>query len=282
MPPLYADQTYWESRFKQESQFEWLGTGDLLLNHLRYHLKMCNEGPSFDRDLPRTLQIGAGNSHLDKKIINIYKDLGMEGRKDRYPLVVNTDFSSAAVNRANAKNNQAEHRTSSTVWEISDALNWQNVRDLLQQYGRFDAVVDKSTSDAISCGENIVLQYMDQPGQISNDDSINPFCVQHMRLNGDKLISLEPLHLLAIHMASLVNPGGVWTVLSYSANRFPFLKPAEADDFTRSPIAAGRWWRLKSVEEVEAPSGQGREGVHAPTVMHSLYVLERTEVSCVF
>jgi hypothetical protein len=93
------------------------------------------------------------------------------------------------------------------------------------------------------------------------------------------------LKLLALHLASAVVEGGVWVCLSYHGDRFPFLThdSGGGDELkeNRMPQQGGaldmrKYWSVRKKEEVEAPSGQDRAGVHAPTVVHSLYVLERT------
>jgi hypothetical protein len=274
MPPEYADESFWDKRFTKERRFEWLGSGDPLLSHIRSHLEERKRASDNLPHLPLTLHIGAGTSLLSEGIIDLYEDLGFVGDV----AVVNTDFAAEAV--ANAERAAVPVRSSGlrSEWTKVDALSWTHNLGVARRFGEggdgtqtFDVVVDKSTSDAISCGHDLVFRR----GAGGKDE--HPAIASVVSAQGE--VVLEPLRLLALHLAAIVRPEGIWVVLSYSADRFPFLRRGMAEESQPPPeLDASRWWTVETVEEVEAPSGQQREGVHAPQVTHRAYVLRRTDV----
>jgi hypothetical protein len=266
-PPSYGDRAFWDTRFLTETHFEWLGAGGPLVTHIQEHLERAAK--SDGSSLPKTLHIGAGTSVLHEHILHIYQRL--------YPsvdeiAVVNTDYSAEAVTKG-ARTMRQDMAWPTSAWETSDALSWVDVRDLAQKYGTagaglqtFKLVVDKSTSDAISCHEDIEIGHADRPDA---ETTLHPLLI-----NLDSPI--DPLQLLALHLAAIVRPGGVWLALSYSANRFPFLENGGTD---KEPdmVGASRWWRVEAVDPIEVPSAANKHGVHAPTIMHHLYRLRRTD-----
>ncbi|KAI7532532.1 hypothetical protein KC316_g16966, partial [Hortaea werneckii] len=181
-----------------------------------------------------------------------------------------------------------------TLWEQSDHLSADDTKQLLHSDGNngrlFNTIVDKSTSDAISCGLDveITLPYAIHSTTLSQttlDNSIRPFTAK-----------VHPLHLLAVHLAALTEPGkGRWVVVSYNEDRFPFFSPfvaTHAEGALREDILeAGfpdpkRLWTLVEKRQVKVPppSPDGgmvthaRRVVHTPDVFHWVYVLARTDV----
>jgi hypothetical protein len=273
MPPEYADRSFWEARFTKEQHCEWLGAGEPLLKYVRAHLEALRR--SKPDNIPTTLHIGAGTSLMSESILDLYERLGYTDGM----AIMNTDFAAEAI--AKAKRARESSRTSGlrSMWIKADALSWGDMISLSSKYHddggggpAFDAVVDKSTSDAISCGPDIVLR-LDPNNQSRNQ---HPALIAALKDQNE--VVLEPLQLLALHLAAIVRPGGLWAVLSYSANRFPFLKSKTAANNQKPAIDACKWWTIEAVEEVEAPSGQERPGVHSPKVTYNVYVLRRTNI----
>jgi hypothetical protein len=267
MPPSYADKNFWDTRFEAEISFEWLGEGDIIVDAVRKTIMQQNENHSLGetRFIPKILHIGAGTSDLDTKLLSIT----VCGERDS--LLVNTDFSPQAMKKAIQRSHLGNND-----WRVSDALSWKDISELHQVYGQFNIVVDKSTSDAISCGEDIIIA--NQAG--TDTKPTHPLYMQLLQSNREIPIAIPPLEMLALHLASVVNPGGTWIVLSYSSNRFPFLGEDEASSYETSRVPVmGQWWRVDHVVPIEAPSGQSNENVYAPAIMHYLYVLKRTSMS---
>jgi hypothetical protein len=267
MPPNYGAQGFWDARFKKEIHFEWLNDGAPIIRRIQDYLK--NRANSDDLVVhPQTLHIGAGTSTLHEQILHVYKELFPEFKD---VAVVNTDFSAGAVAKGMAL--QQYRSGPISVWEVSDILKWSHVKSLAKIYGAGDArlqvfelVVDKSTSDAISCNEDIEFGHVDEP-------ELHP-CLTRLI---PETSSVDPLQVLALHLAAIVKPKGVWIILSYSSNRFPFLAGGGTGEGEADVVHADRWWEVEMVESVEAPSAAGKDGVHVPTVMHHLYVLRRTD-----
>ena len=181
-------------------------------------------------------------------------------------------------------------------WSCLDLLSLDATISLMeQQYERghlFDLVLDKSTSDSISCGANVHLQ-------LPYPLSINGWTRGVLASGVAQIAAIHPLHALAVHLAALTTPRtGKWIAISYSEDRFPFFPPyprsASHGFLEESTIQAGfahpnQLWRLEAKEKVE-PDVEKEETlaqrrdrlkkgiVHRPQVSHWLYVLVRTDV----
>ncbi|KAI6828164.1 hypothetical protein KC340_g9258 [Hortaea werneckii] len=291
MPPSFAEQAYWDQRFRDNrNAFEWLlpppDVAQLIGDIIR----------DASIDSPRILHIGAGTSNLSSHLKNLISD-----SKD----VCNTDFSKEAV--AVGKALEAEQVQAAgelprrenvdeclTLWEQSNHLSADDTKQLLHSDGNngrlFNTIVDKSTSDAISCGLDveITLPYAINSNTTSqtNPDSSAPA----------QIAKVHPLHLLAVHLAALTEPSkGRWVVVSYNEDRFPFFSPfvaTHAEGALRDDIIdAGfpdpkRLWTLVEKRQIKVPPPssdggivtQARRVVHTPDVFHWVYVLARTDV----
>lgn len=224
MPPNYESESFWNTRFKTESHFEWLGDGretiiPVLQQYLLTHDKNAKELP------PKTLHIGAGTSTLSSAILRTYHNI-YESQTEMRGVVVNTDFAEEAVERGRQS---AEAVRGEVRWEKVDLLSWGDCKKLVPYLSSgeggelFEVVVDKSTSDAISCGEDVSFNSQALTGD-PGYSSTHPLIVQLLSRSQSVVpVVLEPLELLALHLASLVRPGGMWIALSYSERRFPFL-----------------------------------------------------------
>ncbi|KAH9937320.1 uncharacterized protein B0H18DRAFT_867595, partial [Fomitopsis serialis] len=233
---------------------------------------------------PRLLHIGAGNSTLSQRIREAYDEVHGHASWDE-SVIVNLDYSEAAVqNGQQAETVRTQGRGERSMrWVQADVLQWEDLAPLVdwengQDGGAFPhkrdgkpfaIVVDKSTSDAIACGEDIKL---------TASSRCHPAIQKHIVCNGVQEASLDPVQLLALNLASLVRPGGVWIILSFSSSRASFLgnhspKESREDTDTMDPALH---WSLEEHHMVDAPTGQSREGVYAPPVQHHLYVLRRS------
>lgn len=285
MPSDYHLRSFWEQRFTEEQHFEWLGDGqDTLIPRLRTYLRAestsAEEQPSSSSRPPRTLHIGAGNSAMSERIRDAYEEFYGEQHWDE-SAIVNLDFSDAAV--ANGREAEASRhggRGSGTLWVQADVLQWSDIAPLVKRKegGQgdegdendeelFAVVLDKSTSDAIACGEDIVLT--------AASGQCHPIIREHIRPD----VKVEPVHLLALNLAPIVRPGGVWVILSYSSSRASFLEGhvrKTIQDEESSSLDPGDYWSLEEHSTVDAPTGQSKEGVFAPPVQHHVYVLRRS------
>ncbi|KAI7271857.1 hypothetical protein KC345_g7194 [Hortaea werneckii] len=291
MPPSFAEQAYWDQRFRDNrNAFEWLlpppDVAQLIGDIIR----------DASIDSPRILHIGAGTSNLSSHLKSLISD-----SKD----VCNTDFSKEAVavgkaleaeqvQVAGASHEKEDVNECLTLWEQSDHLSADDTNQLLHSDGNngrlFNTIVDKSTSDAISCGLDveITLPYPIHSTTTSqtNLDSFTPL----------QTAKVHPLHLLAVNLATLTEPGkGRWVVVSYNEDRFPFFSPfvaTHAEGALRDDIIeAGfpdpkRLWTLAEKRQVKVPPPspdggmvtRARRVVHTPDVFHWVYVLARTDM----
>ncbi len=281
-PPQYHLESFWEERFNKESHFEWLGDGQRTILPLIRDFVLQ---PNYDSEPPRLLQIGVGTSMLSDQIIDIYQEkYGDVGGAT----IVNTDFAQRAVTRGMASESAREHK--SVRWERADLLIWRDVVALLALLGTkensnlFAIVVDKSTSDAISCADNIVVQFQVE-GQSpqakilspSTIDDVFPLVKQFLTQQSRTTISFLPIEILALHLAAVVEPDGIWLALSYSQDRFQFLED-KTNDTARPALQPSMYWHVERVKGVDAPSGLVKEDVYTPQVQHYVYVLRRTAV----
>ncbi|CCM04457.1 uncharacterized protein FIBRA_06637 [Fibroporia radiculosa] len=287
MPPEYHLQSFWDSRFKTESHFEWLGDGQhTLIPQLRTFLRSQQQSNPSETP-PRVLHIGAGTSTLSDRIREVYYDVYGDTMGVGSHVIVNTDYAETAVQRGvEAEIARAqEQRGGGVRWVQTDILKWKDIAQLVDispttgghASGRntelFAAVMDKSTSDAIACGADIRLDELRTRADIH--PTLEAYLAEH-----DAPPSMHPIELLSLHLASLVRPGGVWISLSYSPNRFPSLKTelgTNGREDRAGVLRTSRYWDMEICEAVAAPSGMSKAGVHAPTVHDYVYVLRRTD-----
>lgn len=120
----YGDPEYWERRYAErpEATFDWLEEYEALV-------------PVFQRFLAppqRIMMLGCGNAELSEKMY-------LSGYKN----IHNIDISKVVIAQMKARNTDKKEMQ----WEVMDA------RKLGYPSESFDAVIDKSTLDAILCGD---------------------------------------------------------------------------------------------------------------------------------
>ncbi|KAI0778329.1 hypothetical protein BD413DRAFT_508416 [Trametes elegans] len=267
MPPDYELQSYWKERFDGEHHFEWLGDGkDTILPHVRSYLRTSlSPAHPTPGSPPRLLHIGAGTSSLSERLRELYLDVYGADTDER--AIVHTDFAENLV----AREREAEEARRAKGgpekgmrWFCLDVLRWTEVKALLDLAGPFEVVVDKSTSDAISCGEDVSYE--------GKDAAKHPAIDKYLTTHGGEKTTFAAVELLAIHLASVVRAGGLWVALTFSSNRFSFLSAIGKGDAS-SPRAMD-YWNLERVIAVEAPSGT-KSNVHAPVVQHYVCLIRR-------
>ncbi|KAF9584718.1 hypothetical protein BGW38_005442 [Lunasporangiospora selenospora] len=182
---------YWSDRFEHEQTFEWLMPWSVLEPHMRA-LSLLPQ----DMDSTRILNLGCGNSTLPL-------DLHQAG----YHHVTSVDFVGSVVQRMKEHCEKAigwsspktepeavdelaaSHLNKAVVASSSCPLQFLEM-DCLDMSSlpanKFNLCLDKSTSDAIACGDD------------ENSTKIRKLCEQ---------------------VARVVQPGGIWCVISYSRFR---------------------------------------------------------------
>jgi SAM-dependent methyltransferase len=293
-PPAFSDLKYWDNRFSSTSTpFDWLVSANSLDSLVLASIR------SISGERCKILHIGCGSSELSFRLGEL------AGKRED---VWNTDYSRVVIEQGRAIEEDCLSPTppasTSTVLdarppatgheEPSGRMNWK-VLDLLSvesitafraetKSESFDLIVDKSTSDAISCGPDLPLP--DSDASISSRSA--------------HTILLHPLELLALNLARLTRPGGRWICISYSSDRFEFLHQGTSsrtqsgnDGSTLRELEASRCWRLEHKEEIEVetqperavdagiPEGGGvtaRMPVFRPKQVNYSYILVRTDV----
>lgn len=269
MPPDYELQSYWNARFQNELHFEWLGDGsDTILPHLRSYL----QDPCVPSRPARLLHIGAGTSSLSERIRELYRNVYGPQVDER--AIVNVDFAENLVAREREKEAMRAVGGLGTGmrWVCADALKWRELEAALdlgeEGQGRtFDLVVDKSTSDAISCAEDV--------SYLSPSAGFHRVLEEIRAAQTSQKLSIPPVELLAVHLASLTRPGGLWVALTFSSNRFAFLSsPGQGHD--TPPPHAAKCWEVERVVTTDAPTRM--EGTsYAPVVQHYVFLIRRKD-----
>jgi hypothetical protein len=152
---------------------------------------------------------------------------------------------------------------------------------------RYALVIDKSTCDAIACGEDIEVAFPFPLRKVLKDasDLITP---RPKHAISSETHFVHPMNILALHLAVVTPPRARWIALSYSADRFSFItSPQSSEDAlpielwsNGFPLPSDYWTVLRK-EAIEVPQSSDKsfsEVVHRPTISHWVYVLERTDV----
>lgn len=306
-PPPFAQSTYWDERFtKNPAAFDWLLPANCLDRPIIDALR-ASPNPR-----PRLLHIGCGTSilslhlrtHVDdpRQVHNtdfsrVAIDLGARWERDVFESdqalpqdpEESSDGETPPTEQPQPRANSQTARPPRMRWSTLDLLSLPSIRRLAEDEREedgsapYDIIVDKSTCDAISCGDDQLIP-LPYPLRTTSPTYPSP--------TPPPTMPLHPLHLLALHLAALVPPAGRWIALSYSAHRFPFFEPfPEKVEEGRLDgeavekgwlVHPGRLWRLvgKEMVEVEEESGGEEKGqvVHRPKTAHWVYAMVRTEV----
>ena len=128
--PNYGDITYWEDRYKssENTTFDWLENYSAL--------KDIISSLNIPKETGQILNLGCGNSEFAE---NMYDD--------GYKNIKNIDISHNVIKAMAERNKEKE----GMIYEVMD------VRDLKYEDNSFDLAVDKSTIDALLCGEDAFI-----------------------------------------------------------------------------------------------------------------------------
>lgn len=118
----FSQREYWEQRFKEEPEYDWLCDYEAVAPHLMQVLK--------DNTAARILVIGCGNSTFSGSLY----DAGFTN-------IVNIDFAASVIARMKSENAEARPKMQ---WLVMDMLNMSAFAD-----GSFDMVIGKGSLDAL-------------------------------------------------------------------------------------------------------------------------------------
>lgn len=345
-PPSFGSQQYWEARFTSNSNpFEWLEAPTALDSYLVAGLKNSTDAN------PEILHIGCGTSllsyHLRAHVVHpgrihnldyseVAITVGKKREKDIYNVEENHKNNekldglngtppdvSASLEACTTRNSNQEEEanTSSDVippktpspkymrWSAANLLSHSSLLNVCKP-SSYSVIVDKSTSDSIACSDDVPVPLPYPVGTVSTV----PTSSQPSKSSEP----IHPLHILAIHMALLAKPKARWISLSYSEDRYPFIRQTmppprkssssstlasrtvgeersdnesdqNLDNIPQALIDSGHpdpatLWELEAKYEIEVPpptppNGNGGNGVaHRPRILHWVYVLQRTDV----
>ncbi|KAL9094284.1 MAG: hypothetical protein Q9165_003424 [Trypethelium subeluteriae] len=317
MPPQFSSKSYWNTRFTDSpTSFDWLLPASALDSILRTTLA------SRPDPAPKILHIGCGTSWLS---------FHLRAHVAQPSQVLNLDFSETAIALGRAKEadlypeEQQHHEpdalSSAEAWQQHEgrdetlspqdggAMGWATA-DLLSFSSLIDAVggttttpqfsviLDKSTSDAVACAESIpaadVLLGMDAV-QLDAEAYARVLELrdhqESVRKRGGGEL-LDPMVVLALHLAAVTVAGGTWIAVSHSRERFWFLEGGtdprmDGSDGARegvgrpSGLDPKRFWRVERKEALDASESDERSNgaVRRPRIQHWLYVLVRSNMS---
>lgn len=263
----YHDASYWQDRFssdpREASGFEWLSSSTSLLSLLPASL-LLRAPPA------RILHIGVGTSRLSLDLLAYYCESAPDDWRERAKQVVNVDFSEKSIEFQR----QAELALLKEVGEdtggevlmeyyVLDLLNYQRVESVLGEKERkFDVVLDKSTTDSISTGE-------DTPFELIQEGRHHESLVRLAQSSGIAAKGLATTQILGVSLASVVGRDGIWLCHSYSSGRWDdVLLQSESEDRTGTEA----WpWRETSKTAVPVESSHS----NAPQINHWIYTLQR-------
>jgi 2-polyprenyl-3-methyl-5-hydroxy-6-metoxy-1,4-benzoquinol methylase len=124
----YGKQEYWEERFEEEDEYDWLCKYSDLKTHI---------SPFINKD-DRILIVGCGNSLFSTQLYD-----------DGFENIVNIDFSSICIEKMK-KNNLTRNKME---WLVMDMTDMKVFKD-----NSFDVVIDKATFDALMVAEENVWE----------------------------------------------------------------------------------------------------------------------------
>jgi ubiquinone/menaquinone biosynthesis C-methylase UbiE len=136
MPADFEKQSYWHERFASETSFEWLTTSAAFMEVLIPHLQRVSP-------TARILHLGSGTSDLHNHL-----------RHHGYLNVTNIDYEPLALERGRQLE-QNRFGDVQTKYLVADATQ-------LESAEKYQIVIDKSTADAIACGEGDIIFRMAQ------------------------------------------------------------------------------------------------------------------------
>lgn len=244
----YHTSSYWNARFatdpREAAGFEWLSSSSSLLSSIPPSVLASSS--------PKILHIGVGTSSLSLDLARYYH--AQDGHCSRAAGVMNVDFAPRSIEfQRTAERHWLEsidHADQVMQYKVLDLLDWSQV---CKMQGGFDVVLDKSTADSISTGQDLHLDSLD----LNVHPAIRKLA-QHEK-------AIPTIQILGIHLAALVSKGGVWLCHSYSSDRWA--------DLVIPPHEAHEAWPWKLTETTAIPVVSSTP--NAPQIHHHIYTLHR-------
>jgi hypothetical protein len=226
------------------------------------------------------LHPGSGSSDLSNRLRELVSSRHQQ--ENSHPdtssttVILNVDFAAAAIEigrrRERAEFGDDKNTNSPMRWAVVDLLEWTSFKRACDEHCgngkiKFNLIVEKSCTDALACGADVQL------GPFSSDGSKSGGLALPLPIPRELYSRLfAPEAVVAVCLAAVTQPGGAWVALSYSGERFDFLRDAE------QPAAA--MWSVERVQRVVASDGveaprHGGTVVHRPEIVHFVYTIRR-------
>ena len=138
--PNYGDPGYWDQRYRDQegTTFDWLEDYETIEPLIKQAIeKLLDEGNPLALEHIKILNLGCGNSILSEELYD-------RGFKNVY----NIDISPVVIEQMSLRNSV---KRPELKWEVMD------VRNMRYPSNYFDLIIDKSTIDALLCGESSFL-----------------------------------------------------------------------------------------------------------------------------
>lgn len=206
----FWNPVYWDKRFRNEREFEWLVSSDCFVEQTKSYIasakSICN--------------IGCGNSNLSASIRD----------SNSSTAVYNLDYSTIAIERSKELNRDNDNQH----FYVVDLLKEEDVANALS-HANIDLIVDKSTSDSLSTGEDMLV-----------DDT-----------------PTAPVAVIAINLAKVCKTGTRWIFCSYSPYRL------------ESFAGASNLWTVTNEWSIISEESSAASNVHRPEIRHYFVALQR-------
>ena len=218
------------------------------------------------------LHLGSGSSDLSNRLRELLSSSNYQDNSRDTPgsaIVLNVDFAASAIEIGRRREREEfgdDTHAESMRWAVVDILNWTAFKRACDEHcgkgKKFKLIVEKSCTDALACGADIHL------GPFATDAPDGPGALVPQELH---LQSFSPEAAVAIYLAAVTQSGGAWIALSYSAERFDFLRDSKQP--------AGALWSVEKVQRVVANDSRvdvGHGGtVYRPEIVHFVYTIRR-------
>lgn len=229
----FSSPTYWSNRFSTEKSFEWLIPSHLVVPLVLDHITVPDtredehepeeDGHVGGRLGPKTLRglhLGCGTSDLGAGIQAALQDVYEADGVEMEIKVIDSDYVADTITRddgsglGSGSGSKGKGEGAGTILPL-DCLDLDDLatksRIVLGEGRGWDFIIDKSTSDAISCGPLIPLPLSQSSARAGANDCI------------DIDTDVEPLEVLLGNMAKVTRKGGRWISVSYSEKRYACL-----------------------------------------------------------
>ena len=151
MTKNFGELKYWEERYETEERefFDWLGDFQRFQEIIEKNL---------NGHQAKILIPGCGNSKI-----------GFDLFDHGYKTILNLDYSKTIIDAMNQiASIQYPKSINHVKWEVGDCANMINIQD-----ESFDLIIDKSTLDAFSCGdEGLIIKYLKECKRVLKDDGV--------------------------------------------------------------------------------------------------------------